>query len=44
MKKNLLGAIVIFLLTFAFLLIVSDVFNENASEENTQQYYTDIIE
>jgi len=40
MKKNLLGAIVIFFVTFAFLLAISEVSNKDASKVETQQLYT----
>ena len=42
MKKNLLGAIVIFFVTFACLLVLNEVTNSNTtSEVKSQQYYTD---
>jgi hypothetical protein len=40
MKKNLLGAIVIFFLTFACLLAMSEASNKNDSKFETQQLYT----
>jgi multisubunit Na+/H+ antiporter MnhC subunit len=36
MKKNLLGAIVIFFVTFAFLLAISEANNKNTPEVDTQ--------
>jgi multisubunit Na+/H+ antiporter MnhC subunit len=41
MKKNLLGAIVIIFVTFACLLVMSEVSNNDTSEVETQQYYAD---
>ena len=40
MKKNLLGAIVIFFVTFACLLAISEASNKKAPENDIQQYYT----
>lgn len=40
MKKNLLGAIVIFFVTFACLLVISEANNKNASQDEVQQSYT----
>ena len=40
MKKNILGAIVIFFVTFACLLAISEAKNKNASQDQTQQLYT----
>ncbi|MDO6596480.1 hypothetical protein Q4512_06110 [Oceanihabitans sp. 2_MG-2023] len=39
MKKNLLGALVIFFVTFACLLVINEVSNNNASEVENDQYY-----
>ncbi len=39
MKKNLLGAIVIFFVTFACLLVINEVSSNNASEVENEQYY-----
>ncbi|WP_452230862.1 MULTISPECIES: hypothetical protein [unclassified Lacinutrix] len=42
MRKNLLGAIVIFFVTFACLLVINEVSSANASDvENDQYYVTD---
>ena len=42
MKKNLLGALVIFFVTFACLLVINEVATNNTSEiENEQFYVTD---
>ncbi|WP_275077404.1 hypothetical protein [Lacinutrix himadriensis] len=42
MKKNLLGAIVIFFVTFACLLVINEVSSNQDSEvENDQYYVTD---
>jgi hypothetical protein len=42
MKKNLLGAIVIIFVVFACLLVISEISSNNASELETQQYFTDL--
>ena len=42
MKKTLLGALVIFFITFACLLVLNEVTNGSNTEEEIQQYYTDI--
>ena len=39
MKKNLLGAIVIVFVTFACLLVISEVARNNNSEIEDEQYY-----
>ncbi len=39
MKKNLLGAIVIFFVTFACLLVINEVAANNTSEIENAQYY-----
>jgi len=39
MKKNLLGALVIFFVTFACLLVINEASNNNASEVENAQYY-----
>jgi len=39
MKKNLLGALVIFFVTFACLLVINEVSSNNASEVENAQYY-----
>ena len=39
MKKNLLGAIVIFFLTLAFLLVVDDISNNKNPQKNSVQVY-----
>ncbi|WP_255573022.1 hypothetical protein [Hanstruepera marina] len=42
MKKNLLGAIVIFFVTFAFLLVIKEVSNtENASDFESTEFYAE---
>lgn len=40
MKKNLLGAIVIFFVTLAFLLVIDDISNSKnpASQDNVEVY------
>ena len=40
MKKNLLGAIVIFFVTFACLLAINEANSKNSSEAEVNQYYT----
>jgi len=39
MKKNLLGAVVIFFVTFACLLALNEVSSNNASEIENSQFY-----
>ena len=40
MKKNLLGAIVIFFVTLAFLLMIDDITsNKNIQQQNTVENY-----
>ena len=38
-KKNLLGALVIFFVTFACLLVINEVATNNATEIENAQYY-----
>jgi len=40
MKKNILGAIVIFFVTFACLLAISEASNKKASDTNIEAFYT----
>lgn len=39
MKKNLLGALVIFFVTFACLLVINEVATNNTSEIEDDRYY-----
>ncbi len=41
MKKNILGAIVIFFVTFASLLVISELSNSNDSDFNATQFYAE---
>ncbi len=42
MKKNLLGAIVIFFVTFAFLLVIKEVSNvDNSTGYEPSEFYAD---
>lgn len=42
MKKNILGALVIFFVTFAFILVINELTSERVSEDPNEEYYSNI--